>query len=289
MSERDDVRRWRDPAWWAGWNTLTVTDHPTVSPVALPAGTPQRALAGLRSEGWIQLPRPYPDDSVERLRAGVVALRERRLPAVFIWVFDETWELFGRLDPVLREVLGEPYRALPCFWAWYLPADPSRAGWPPHRDRSKGRPNVLADGTPRTMTAWIPLGRATPANGCMYVVPARFGPKERERIKPQDARALPAEPGEVLAWRQDIWHWGGRSSRDAEEPRISVGLEFQSGADIVYHGPLLDPTHPPPLDHRLALIGANILRYRGFVKNAKLPTLGRELVRCAPELDHGPL
>lgn len=289
MSVRSDVRRWRDPSWWRGWNDLTVSDDVVATPLGVHPDTPGQVLQELRTEGWTQLERPYQGDIVERLHSGVLALRERRLPAVFIWAFDETWLLYAGLDPVWRTVLGDDYRYLPCFWAWYIPPNPKRSGWPPHRDRSKGPPNVAADGTPRTMTAWIPLSRATPANGCMYVVPAPFGPMERDAIRPQDARALPAAPGDVLMWRQDVWHWGGRSSKHAEEPRISIGLEFQSGTDVRYHGPLLHPTRLPSLDHRLALIGANILRYKGFVKNDKLPPLGRELVRAAPDLDHGRL
>ena len=286
MSERDDVRRWREPEWWRGWNRLTVSDGAIVEPLRFSRATLALAQSELRAEGWVQLPRPSEDDLVERLREGVLALRERGLPPVFLWIYDETWMLFGRLDAVWREVLGDSYRFLPCFWAWHIRVGANQSGWPPHRDRSKGPPTVSPDGRPLTMSAWIPLGRATPANGCMYLVPAPLTARDRSLIRPQDARALPADPGDVLLWRQDIWHWGGRSSRQATEPRISVGLELQAGTDVRYEGPLLDPGGPPSLDRRLALIGSNILRYQNFEANKKLAALGPELMRVGPDFEY---
>ncbi|MFO0688665.1 MAG: phytanoyl-CoA dioxygenase family protein [Myxococcota bacterium] len=290
MSERDDVRRLREPGWWRGWNRLTVSDAASFEPIRFSRATLALAQSELGSEGWAQLLRPFEDDLIERLREGVLALRARGLPAVFLWVYDETWMLFARLDAVWREMLGDSYRFLPCFWAWYIPVGADRSGWPPHRDRSKGPPTVSPDGRPLTMSAWIPLGRATPANGCMYLVPAPWTVKNRSLIRPQDARALPADPGDVLIWRQDIWHWGGRSSGQATEPRISVSLEIQAGTEVRYEGPLLDPGRPPSLGHRLGLIGANILRYRHFEANKKLAALGAELVRALADVDdQGPL
>lgn len=287
MSARDDVQRWRDPSWWAGWNRLTVSEGSRPVPQELGADTRQRLLGDLREEGWCMHPRPYKDDLVERLHQGVYDLRKRRLPAAFIWVFDETWHLFGRMDPLWRHVLGDNYRVLPCFWAWYIPKSGAKTGWEPHRDRSKGAPNVKADGTPLTLTSWIPLSRATPNNGCMYIVPAAHTAPSRKALNPRDARALPANPGDVLAWRQDVWHWGGRSSRYAEEPRVSVGLEFQAGRRARFNKPLIAPMTVPTLDHRLALLGANLKRYQRFVRNPKLPPLARALMAVAPELDHG--
>lgn len=283
MSERDDVQRWRDPDWWRGWNDLTVSSDVASETLSLAGDATSRALSELQIEGWSRLERPADDDVVERLREGVVALRARKMPAVFIWAFDETWMLFGRMHALWRGVLGEGYRSLPCFWAWYIPigTGTGNSGWPPHRDRSRGPAHVAPDGRPSTLTAWISLGRATPANGCIYVVPAPFTANDRKGIQPEHARAVPADPGDILIWRQDIWHWGGRSSRLASEPRISVGLEFQAGSNPRYERPLLDPLQPPTLDHRLALIGANIGRYQGFVKNHKLVSLGRELTRLA--------
>lgn len=279
MSERDDVRRLRDPKWWRGWNRLTVSDGAVAEPLRLPESTLETAQSELRTEGWAQILRPCEDDLVERLREGILSLRERGLPPVFVFGFDEAWLLFGRLDAAWREMLGGEYRFLPCFWAWHVRIGADRSGWPPHRDRSKGPPTVTPDGRLLTMSAWIPLGHATPANGCMYLVPAPHTVAERSRIRPQDARALPAGPGDVLLWRQDLWHWSGRSSRQATEPRISVSLEIQAGTDVRYEGPLLDSRRPPSLDRRLALIGANILRYRKFEANGKLAALGAELNR----------
>ena len=107
-------------------------------------------------------------------------------------------------------------------------------GWGPHRDRllELGFKPFADDGSPASLNFWVPLTRATPKNGCMYVVPrskdgcynntaceAHFGylhGTTNNRVpgagggRPfpenftagfslQDVRALPREPGEVMA------------------------------------------------------------------------------------------
>ena len=112
-----------------------------------------------------------------------------------------------------------------------------------------------------TLSVWIPLTRATPHNGCMYVVPAPYAPASGKDIRPRDIRCLPAEPGDVLSWRQDLFHWGGRSSERARQPRIALGLELQGRTQHAFDRPLYRPGHVPSLDHRLALVGQNLWRY----------------------------
>lgn len=285
MSARDDVRRWRDPAAWRGWNGLTVSEAPTVRAVRVAEAIPQQVHADLKTEGWFQVHNPYQDDIIARLREGVWALRKRKLPPIFLWVFDETWEVFARMDPVWRIAMGPTYKVLPCFWAWYVPRGVSRSGWPVHRDRTRGALNVHKDGRPKTLSVWIALSRATPHNGCMYVVPAPHAPDHSSGIKLQDVRALPAEPGDVLGWRQDLFHWGGRSSARAEEPRLSLGLELQGWTEHTFDRPLLEPGEIPPLDVRLALIGGNLWRYRGRLSNKRLIPLAKALMAIRPDLD----
>jgi len=280
----DDVRRWRDPAWWRDVTDLSLTAGGKLPPTRIAPDAPGKTLQELKTEGWFQLPRPYPDDAVERLRQGVMDLRARGLPAIFAWVYDEAWGLFHRLDPVWRVAMGPDYRVLPCFWAWYVPRGAKHGGWPVHRDRSRGPRNVHPDGRPQTLSIWIALSRATPHNGCMYIVPAPYTPEHSSRIKLQDVRALPAEPGDVLGWRQDLFHWGGRSSANAAEPRIALGLELQGWTGHTFERPLLPPGHLPDLDTRLALIGGNLWRYRARVKNKHVPELAKALMAVRGEL-----
>ena len=107
----------------------------------------------------------------------------------------------------------------------------------------------------------IPVTEATPLNGCMYVVPRMFDPGDIEAVDVRNVRALPAEPGAVMGWNQDIWHWGGRSSTRAREPRISVSLEMQRGDVPAEYPNLIASDAVLELAERLAVIGEVIARY----------------------------
>jgi hypothetical protein len=72
-----------------------------------------------------------------------------------------------------------------------------------HRDR----PYMgLADG--RSATAWIALGRSTPANGCMRAVPAS---RERPGLDAaaQEAIDVVLQAGEMSLHGPDVWHGSG--------------------------------------------------------------------------------
>ena len=75
-------------------------------------------------------------------------------------------------------------------------------------------------------------------------------------------RALPVEPGDYLIWNQAVLHWGSRSSRLAQGPRISMALEFQRGDVAPFNGPLLPPLTRPGFEARLKLVAKQILQYR---------------------------
>lgn len=187
------------------------------------------------------------------------------LPPVFVWVFDETWECFRALSPIVSQFLGDRYKLLPAFWAWHVDPRKGERGWRPHRDNSR---SLAADGAPTTLTCWIPLSQATPLNSCMYVVPAHLDPHYGKPTTPQSqlpdlslARALPVDPGDYLIWNQAVLHWGGASSEFAENPRMSIALEFQRGDIAAIRQPLLDADTLPPFEARVRLIAHQILQY----------------------------
>jgi ectoine hydroxylase-related dioxygenase (phytanoyl-CoA dioxygenase family) len=83
----------------------------------------------------------------------------------------------------------------------------------------------------------------------------------------QNVRALPAAPGTVLMWNQNVWHWSGHSSRRAQGPRVAMAFEMQTASVPPFQAPLIDPLScPPPLNERLALVARQILQYRHFTK-----------------------
>ena len=274
-----------EPAFWTG-----IAPHLHVSEAAPGAPFPYDpdVVAGLdaeiRREGYWQVPGAIPVDRVTDLRVAAELLRKNKLPPVFLWMYDEAWHLFLRLQPYWTATLGTGYDVFPCLWTWQVPRGEQQTGWPPHRDRMKQQ-SIGPDSTPWSLSVWLPLTPATPLNGCIYVVPAKFSPKSSAEIKLQDVRALPAEPGDALVWRQDVWHWGARSSHKATTERLSMGLELHRAGTPVHERPLLDPTRTPDLRARCGLVGANIRRYRGRSGvSENLLALAQELIRIAPEM-----
>lgn len=227
-------------------------------------------LDDLRTEGYVQVPDVLASATVEPLRDCIQLLHRSGIPLPFAFAYDEFWLVYQGLSEFISTALGGDYRALPDFWAWYVPPNDQGAGWGPHRDRVQ--PSLEADNSPHSLTVWLPFTDAIPLNGCMYVLPAHLDERFRARVwdgegnnrvqDPQAIRALPATAGSFLAWNQAVLHWGGRASRLATEPRISVAFEFQRADRPAFNQPLLDPSRLPSFSERLGLIGKQVLQYR---------------------------
>lgn len=205
-----------------------------------------------------------------RLAEAVEKLVKLNIPPVFLFIFDEAWECFYRLHPVFEQLLGPDYKMLPDFWAWHVKPELQESGWKPHRD--KGRRALAKDGSPLSVTMWIPLSEANPLNSCIYVVPSNLDPTyntdEEWEYKPElgTIRALPGKPGDYFCWNQSILHWGSRSSPYATQPRISMAFEFQRGDTPPMNEPLLTPLKSVPFIGRLKLIAKQILQYDHMYK-----------------------
>jgi hypothetical protein len=65
-----------------------------------------------------------------------------------------------------------------------------------------------------------------------------------------------------LKQNEMIYHWGGRSSKYAKGPRLSMAYEFQRGDVKPYNKPLLDLKALPSFELRWKLIGKQILQYK---------------------------
>jgi hypothetical protein len=285
MTAREDAARMADPSYFAKIAPHLSLDGPIAPPLPLHAPVGRRLADDLRRDGYFVHDPGFDPALARRLRDGVMLLRRAGLPAVFIWMYADTWSLVARHHAIWQATMGENYRVMPCFWAWHIPIGEQHGGWAVHRDRTKGPPNVGAGGRPLALSAWIPLTSATPENGCMYVVPAPWAPERAKDIELANVRALPASPSAVLAWRQDVLHWGGRSSNYADEPRIAIGIELQRGDVPAFDQPLLDAWKLPSYRHRLAFLGANLWRYRARTVKALHP-LAKLLIATAPELEH---
>jgi len=238
-------------------------------------------LVDLRREGYLNEPGVLPLEAVTRLAQAAGRLVERGVPPVFLWIYDTPWQVIQAFDPFLRAVLGD-YGVLPEIWTWFVPPSDDAAGWRPHRDQPHRV--VDPDGSPHSLTLWLPLSDATVLNGCMYLVPMHLDP---DVTRPgvhllvhnvQELRALPAAAGSMLAWNQNILHWGARSSRLAAGPRISMACQFQRARPPVLGRPVFPPFPAPRFDLRVFLVARAILGYGTMTPIApELRELAQEL------------
>lgn len=239
---------------------------PTVLP---PAGALDRFAADVGRAGWSRWRPDAWDADIAGLAGALRALASANLPTPFVFVYDQAWLLFAGLAPLLVRLLGADYRPLPDFWAWHVAASDDASGWPAHRDR--GRRALLPGGGPAAATLWVALTDAVPENGCIHLVPADRDPtygtpdEDRHRFPPEAVQVVPAAAGTVLGWNQAVLHWGGRSSRQAHGPRISISMEFQRGDVEPFNRPLLPAGVFPDLPGRLALIAKQLVQYSHMV------------------------
>jgi hypothetical protein len=223
----------------------------------------------LRFDGYVNVPGIVPRGELAKLCSCIDTLHRQRIPVVFGFVYDEFWLAFQGLARFLEAALGGSYVALPDFWVWRVEPSEVDGGWGPHRDCAD--PTVDRDHSPRSLTVWLALSDSTPLNGCIYVLPAHLDDRFRQRVFDgedqlvledlQKIRALPASAGSMLAWNQNLLHWGGRASRRAPAPRLSAAFEFQRRDAPPLNEPLLDAAQRPPFRERLGLIGKQVLQY----------------------------
>ncbi len=256
----------------------------TASPQASAGEADPRVVTDrMAEEGYFQDHNPTFERLAPALAEAVRTCVALDIPPAFIFLFDETWECFRSLQPMLSRFLGDGYKVLPDFWAWHVDPAAGQAGWQPHRD--KGRVALAPDGTPLSLTVWAPLSDATPLTSCMYLLPANRDPVYNTpqetvwQINATSIRALPGRPGDYLCWNQAVLHWGSESSRFAPHPRISMALEFQRGDMQPFNQPQMTPLETLDFQARLKLVGKQILQYRHmYPLAARFESLAQALV-----------
>jgi hypothetical protein len=227
-----------------------------------------QAIEGLvRTEGYFQGNLSQWNAPYSLLTDVIQRLTQAGLLPVFAFLYDEMWMLAHQLHPVIEGLLGPNYAMLPDFWAWHVDPTQGQSGWRPHRD--KGYQALAADGSPTSVTAWIPLTQATTLNGCMYIVPAdrdpTYGtPQDKDwKFQYPDVRALPANPGDFFVWNQAVLHWGSHASpRAGNSPRMSCAFEFQRTDIPAWNQPLLQPRGILSYADRVRLIGKQVKQYQ---------------------------
>ncbi|WP_417841135.1 phytanoyl-CoA dioxygenase family protein [Terasakiella sp.] len=281
-----DTRRLLDLSYWKALNPhLTITQSPSFHPpLEIERARLDQISDTLHHDGYLHQSPLLQDKDIAALRLGIENLVHAGWPAAFIYVYDQVWDFFYQLNGFLSHFLGDRYGLLPHFWAWHIDKDDkgTTSGWPPHVDYSGEC--AFFDDYLISLSLWIPLTDATPENGCMNILPLSRQKEYETPIKEptdillQDVRCLPAKAGSVLGWRQDLWHWSGRSSKYATEPRISLSLEFQNRAFDPLCPPLYDLTSPPEPEQRIRLICGQFAKYDHMERVAgELEQAGKEI------------
>ncbi len=268
--------RYRTAEFWRDLNPhLTVSVCPlSISRPDAPRVTgaiAERAATQLDRDGYLATPPLVHETRMAPIRQAMDTLAARGIPAGFVAVYDEYYALFEGLEPLFAPILGDAYRWVAHgFWAFRVPAGDQAINslWAPaspHRDSLGPDPRIVAGQRPGIMTLWVALTDVTPADSCIYVVPANadraFRSTERdvnpEHFDLQDIRAVPAKAGSVLAWSTHLAHWGSRGSADSATTRMSATMYFQRADVPPFDESIFDPAGPVPLDDRLRwVIGA---------------------------------
>ena len=180
---------------------------------------------------------------------------------------DEFWQLTVRLDPLIKSILGPNYRRLSELWAWHVDPAQNERGWKIHRD--KDIRTLHKDGSPKSITIWIPLTDTNEENGCMYVVPINKDPDYHLDLDQTNlygdnvAQPLPAKAGDVLGWTQALLHWGGKPTNPNAPPRISVSYEFAQtdAGSFRKDTETFDPFYIPSEEEKEAIIKKQVKKY----------------------------
>ena len=240
----------------------------------------------------------FKDLPLENMVRLIELLFSMNLPVQLCFLYDEFWFLFSRLDKLLHGVIfsGNEYLRLPDLWAWRIDASKGDRGWYPHRDKQYDAPGseeekvaaekaalgekldvvppisardrvLWKDGSPKSVTIWIPLTPALKNNSCIHVLPADMdstyatestldlsSPSVLNRFS-----ALPALPGSVFVWNHWLYHFGGGGKSPL--PRISLSIEFQTASVPAFCPWTSSPLLLPTFEHRFLIIAEMLARY----------------------------
>jgi hypothetical protein len=229
----------------------------------------ESAKSSLLKDGYFVLPGVIDPRDAARAARLVEAVTAAGWPPPFALVYDHIWQVLGRLTPLFARFFGHPPSILPDYWVWLLDGKYESAGWGWHRDDKFQMQCFDERGHPLVLTVWLPFTDATVANGCMYVLPRSVDTKDETELKtmkvPQrlqaSVRGLPAPAGSVLAWDMYVLHRGGRFTAAATNPRISLGIYFQSPAIGSLDGHPICRGDRLPLMERLGIVSRMIGRY----------------------------
>ncbi|KAH8073465.1 kinase [Aureococcus anophagefferens] len=160
-----------------------------------------------------------------RCASAVEALAELRLPAVFVFMFDEVWALVRAHELAVATQLPRNAKLNYDVYAWRVSY--GSRGWAAHRDRDRC-PTV--DGKPCYATVWIALTDVRRDTSCIWYAPlsqtlhASDDPLSLQRASEPVAEPLPVKPGDAALWSGSTVHFGGAHTNSTHGSRISLAF-----------------------------------------------------------------
>lgn len=251
---------------------MSITDYPFQAPadieVCAPTAEVLRCVQQMREEGHFRLCSVLSKERMARMAQVIVNIVAAGYPPAFAYVYDDFWQVFRDLSPVLTPMYGENYCVVINLWAWHIPPSEMHHGFKPHRDLI-GKQTLNANDSPLFGTVWIPLTDVTTQHACMYVLPTHRDPNIPGKMEnysvPKDSvqaiRALPADAGSIIGWNSYALHWGSKSSKWANGPRISIATYIKRVEEQDFNSVSVQPNQFLSLEKRLAVIGENMAHY----------------------------
>ena len=270
---------------------LTISDYVfrrELLPLDMAHENPDHYVQQIKQDGYFRLGPVLPVTIMQRLYKAVINLVNNGIPPAFIYVYNEPWQVFKSISPVMDRVLGPDCRLGIGVWTFYIPPTNDSKGFPAHRDEIK-TVTEEEDGTPLVATSWIPLADVTTDHSCIYLLPTSKDENvpynlHSMNIPPEslgDIRALPSKAGSVICWNASILHWGSRSSAAAGTPRVSIAANYKAAHEPCSISISMDPSQTVPLEFRLGVIGAGLTAYNNSsIDEAKYP--GKLIELCRP-------
>ena len=308
--------KWEDPSFWRGLCAdLSIEGRdgrgaqaPAQAPVQAPDGNRRRPLAAsaeecrrrrerLVGDGYALADDPIAsEEAVRGLAGAVTALHcDRGLPATFVLLYDEAWDVARAASEALEASASPANRFNFDVLAWYVDPREGVAGFSPHRDR---QPELVGqtfhpDGMAKYATQWLALTDATPENSCLYVIPRQFDPGYEEgddacdcdcdgdgdgdgngdgdplsralctKESYQNIRSLPRLAGQSVLFTHRILHWGSRGNPHSHLTTPRIAMSFVC-SDPAFERPYLAASLAesiPPFRTRLLLVCAQLLIY----------------------------
>lgn len=253
----------------------------------------------LREEGYCQTNKIIPTAMTKEMQECIENVKKAGFPPIFALVYDVFWQALASFNSTLKSILGGNWLLIPNVWFYYIDNNDDDKGFEPHTDSSdpsineylsKARLDLFdTNSMPKIITIWITVTDANPLNSCIYIVPINrdrgyanlsrhLVPMKRNvncaaskgnfqediNFDLQDIRAIPTQAGTLSCWNPYVIHWGSRSSKFAQYPRISIAAYCQRDNIPLIEDMAISISSEIDFKTRINVIYRGVARYEKF-------------------------